>query len=111
MTAADPLDPDGSPVQDGEVAVQPPISELPLRISAVLWPSFLMAGVIEMLVFSLVDPADLHWLGGAAVEASAQTVYSVAFLVFWGVIALASALTELVLVEPDTLNRSYRNHP
>ena len=26
----------------------------------ILWPSFLMAGVMEMAVFAMVDPQDLH---------------------------------------------------
>ncbi|ODV00003.1 MAG: hypothetical protein ABT20_16315 [Rubrivivax sp. SCN 70-15] len=57
------------------------------------WPSFLMAAVLEVLVFSLVDPTQLHWFGGAALELSATAVYSLAFFVFWIVIAVASFLT------------------
>jgi hypothetical protein len=60
---------------------------------AIGWPSFLMASVLEVLVFSLVDPTQLHWFGGAAIELSATAVYSVAFFVFWAVIAVASFLT------------------
>jgi hypothetical protein len=29
----------------------------------IVWPAFLMAGVLEIVVFAMVDPADLHWLG------------------------------------------------
>lgn len=75
-------------------------SPRPRRASAwpaVLWPSFLMAGVVEMLVFSMVDPADLRWMGGPVAEADATTIYSVAFLLFWVLIALASAMTQLVM--------------
>ena len=32
-----------------------------LRALCVLWPSFLAACALEMLVFGLVDPGDLHW--------------------------------------------------
>ena len=39
-----------------------------LRVLAVLWPAFLMAGVLETLVFALVDPAGLHWFGGTPME-------------------------------------------
>jgi len=63
----------------------------------ILWPAFLMAGVLEVLVFALVDPQDLHWLGGAPIEASRQAIYTLAFLAFWGVIALAAAITALLL--------------
>ena len=90
--------------------VMPPMSPPVQRLAAVMWPAFLMAGVLEMLVFSMVDPGDLHWLGGTAVEADHKAVYTVAFFVFWGVTALGSALTQLVLVEPNVINRPYRNH-
>lgn len=73
------------------------------------WPSFLMAGVLEMLVFSLVDPTQLHWFGGAPVELSPMAVYTLAFFVFWIVIALAAALSQL-LAEPaaEVNSRSFR---
>ena len=38
---------------------------LRMHLMAILWPSFLMAGVLEMLVFALVDPAGLRWMGGS----------------------------------------------
>jgi hypothetical protein len=38
------------------------------RALTVLWPAFMMAGVLEMLVFALVDPQQLH---GWGVDASA----------------------------------------
>jgi len=87
-----------------------PMSAPVRRLIAVMWPAFLMAGVLEMLVFSMVDPGDLHWLGGTAVEADHKAVYTVAFFAFWVVIALGSALTQLVLVEPNVINKPYRNH-
>lgn len=71
------------------------------RRSAVVWPSFLMACVLELLVFSFVDPQSLHWIGGASVEAAPVAIYSVSFFLFWGVSALSAALTLLLLREPD----------
>jgi len=68
------------------------------------WPSFLMAGVLEMLVFSLVDPTQLHWFGGAPVELSPTTVYSIAFFVFWLVISLAGALSHLLAESATEIN-------
>ena len=62
----------------------------------ILWPAFLMAGVLEMLVFALVDPSDLQWLGGVPIQASRQAVYTLAFLTFWAVIAAAGAITTLL---------------
>ena len=67
----------------------------------ILWPAFLMAGVLEILVFALVDPTDLHWLDGAPIDASRQAVYTLAFLAFWSVIAAAGAITALLLHRTD----------
>lgn len=62
-----------------------------LRTAQVLWPSFVMAGVLEMLVFSVVDPATLD-LGAWSPDPT--TVYSLAFFVFWAVMALAAAASQ-----------------
>ena len=62
-----------------------------LRTAQVLWPAFLMAGVLEMLVFSVLDPSALsfgNW------HPDATTVYSLAFFVFWAVMALAAAASQ-----------------
>ena len=72
---------------------------------AILWPAFLMAGVLEMLVFALIDPHDLHWFGGAPVDLSASTVYSLAFFVFWAVISTAGALTQLLKMTAEDVNQ------
>ena len=29
----------------------------------IVWPAFLMAAVLEMLVFAFVDPSGMHWQG------------------------------------------------
>ena len=81
------------------------------RALRVLWPAFMAAGVLEMLVFAVVDPAELHWFGGAALNWSTQAVYTVTFLIFWGAIAAASAATAWLSVDSDALNdlsRPYR---
>ena len=62
------------------------------------WPSFLMAGVLELLVFAVVDPQDMGWFGHAF-DMSRQSVYTLAFFVFWFVIALAGALTLFLSLE------------
>ena len=73
------------------------------RIMTILWPSFAMAGVLEGMVFSVVDPADLRWLGQVAVEASPQAVYTLSFLAFWAVISTSGALTALLWIDPDAV--------
>ena len=77
---------------------------LRLRALAILWPAFLMAGVLEMLVFSLVDPASLHWFGSTPVRLSDTAVYTLAFFVFWVVISVAGGLTQLLAMSPDQVN-------
>ena len=63
----------------------------------ILWPAFLMAGVLEVLVFAFVDPRDVHWLSGAAIGLSRQAIYTLAFLAFWAVIGMAGAIVALLL--------------
>lgn len=53
------------------------------RLMAVLWPGFLLACVLELLVFAMADPAQLSWPGGEHLPLSADAVYSLAFVVFW----------------------------
>ena len=61
----------------------------------VAWPAFLLAGVLEMLVFAFVDPGDLRW-HGQPLDWSRAAVYTVSFFVFWGATAASSALTVLL---------------
>lgn len=76
------------------------------RSLSVLWPAFLMAGVLEMLVFSFVDPGQLRAFGGELLDWSATAVYTTAFFLFWGVIAVAAALTDLLNEPASEINRS-----
>lgn len=70
----------------------------------VLWPAFLMAGVLEALVFVVVNPEDLHWFGGPAVALSTSAVYTVTFLIIWAVMSTSGALTALLLRSADEVN-------
>jgi hypothetical protein len=63
-----------------------------LKIAFVLWPSFLVAGVMEMVFFTLFDPVEMH-LFGNPVALGRQAVYSIGFFCFWAVTAASSALT------------------
>ena len=71
---------------------------------AIVWPAFLMAGVLEMLVFAVVDPGALHGFDGEPLALSSTTVYSIAFLVFWGVIVVAGAISNLLAESPEEIN-------
>lgn len=74
------------------------------RLMWVVWPAFLMAGVLEMLVFALVDPQDLHWLGNP-LDLSQQSIYALAFFGFWGVTTLSSGMTALLAMSSFEVNR------
>ena len=74
---------------------------VPASAGAILWPSFLMAGVLEMMVFAVIDPSALHWFDGPALDWSRQAVYTVTFLIFWGAVSMAAALTALLMTEAD----------
>ncbi|MBK6388887.1 MAG: hypothetical protein KA287_05985 [Rhodoferax sp.] len=74
------------------------------RLMWIVWPAFLMAGVIEMLVFAMVDPQDLHWFGHP-LEISRQGVYTLAFFVFWLITSISGGLTTLLSMSPFEVNR------
>ena len=74
------------------------------RIMWIVWPAFLVAGVLEVLVFAMVDPQDIHWFGHP-LEFSRQGVYTAAFFMFWGIAMLSSGLTTLLAMSPFEVNR------
>jgi hypothetical protein len=74
------------------------------RVMWIVWPAFLLACLLEMLVFALVDPQDLHWFG-QPVELSREAVYTLAFFVFWALSMVASGLTTLLSMSPFEVNR------
>jgi hypothetical protein len=74
------------------------------RIMWITWPAFLVAGLLEMLVFGLVDPQDLQWFGNP-LALSRQGVYTVAFFGFWALTMVSSGLTTLLSMSPFEVNR------
>lgn len=73
------------------------------RIMCVAWPAFLVAGLLEMLVFAVVDPHDLHWLGNP-IEVPRQAVYTLAFFLFWMLTMISGSLTVLLAMSSDAVN-------
>ncbi|PUE48862.1 hypothetical protein B9Z47_04845 [Limnohabitans sp. 2KL-1] len=74
------------------------------RMMWIAWPAFLVAGLLEMLVFALVDPQDLQWFGHP-LALSRQGVYTLAFFAFWGLAMVSSGLTTLLAMSPFEVNR------
>ena len=58
----------------------------------ILWPSFIVGGIGEVLFFTVFDPRELY-LFGEATSLSRLAVYSIGFFFCWSFAAASSALT------------------
>ncbi len=65
------------------------------KLALIVWPAFLSACVLELVVFALVDPMELHLLGHD-MAGSRAAVYTGAFFIFWCGCLLSAALTSLL---------------
>ena len=74
------------------------------RMMWIAWPAFLVAGLIEMLVFGFFDPEDMQWFGHP-LALSRQGVYTLAFFAFWALTMVSSGLTTLLAMSPFEVNR------
>lgn len=70
------------------------------RLMWIVWPAFLMAGVAELVFFSIFDPFDLHFFG-APLAMSRQSIYAMGFFGFWGLGIASSALSLFLESPPD----------
>ena len=70
----------------------------------VIWPAFLAACALEMLVFALFDPHDLRWFG-TNLGLSNAGIYTLAFFAFWAVTGASSALTVVLSLKSNELNQ------
>lgn len=75
------------------------------RWMCIAWPAFLVTVLLEGLVFAVIDPMDLHYVA-EGFEMSRQGFYTLAFFVFWGIIALSSALS-VFLMSPPTRQEQF----
>lgn len=74
---------------------------------AILWPSFLIAGVATMIFFANVDPADLQESTYPNLQISRKLGYTIGFFMFWGVTAWSSFLTMLLLRPAERPRRPF----
>jgi len=58
----------------------------------ILWPSFIVGGIGEVIFFTVFDPRELY-LFGEATSLSRLAVYSIGFFLCWAFAAASSALT------------------
>lgn len=71
-----------------------------------LWPSFLVAGIAEGILFSLIDPAEVT-VFGELFHGSAMAVYTAGFFVLWALMALSSFLS--LAIQPHFFERQREN--
>ena len=62
------------------------------KLFSIFWPSFLIAGVAEILFFTIIDPQELYLLG-QTVAFSPIATYSIGFFAFWAICAASSYST------------------
>jgi hypothetical protein len=74
------------------------------KLLLVAWPAFLAACALELLVFALVDPAELEW-SGRALGWSRQGVYTAGFFAFWAIASVACALSLLLATPAERVTR------
>ena len=75
-----------------------------LPLGAVLWPAFLTACILEMIVFAVADPLQLHWPGGQAADLSPMAIYTLAFFAFWVMSFLCGVMVLLLARTPQQIN-------
>jgi hypothetical protein len=92
------------PTEAKDAAMNP----LAHRLVIVLWPAFVVAGLIEMVVFAFVEPSALHTLDGSALDLSATAVYSIAFFVFWALVASACLVVLRLASSAEEINAPWR---
>lgn len=78
------------------------------RVASIAWPAFLGAAVLEIVVFSFVDPTSLHLLPGEALALSERAIYSLAFFVFWAAMAATCALALALSSSAEEVNAESR---
>jgi hypothetical protein len=74
------------------------------RAIYILWPSFIVGGIGEVLFFTVFDPRELY-LFGEPTSLSRLAVYSIGFFLGWAFAAASSALTCFLQRTTDEVNR------
>lgn len=70
----------------------------------VLWPSFIVGGIGEVIFFTLFDPRELYLFGETS-SLSRLAVYSIGFFLCWAFAAASSAFTVFMQRSADEVNR------
>ncbi|MFM1992078.1 MAG: hypothetical protein RJA99_5035 [Pseudomonadota bacterium] len=78
---------------------------------AVLWPAFVAACLLEIVVFAAFDPHDFTLFGWQVDADNRDAVYSVAFFAFWAICAAAGVVTWSLSRPSEEINRLQRPVP
>jgi len=70
----------------------------------ILWPSFIVGGIGEVIFFTVFDPRELY-LFGEVTQLSRMAVYSVGFFLCWAFAAASSALTVFLVRTAKDVDR------
>lgn len=71
----------------------------------ILWPSFLVAAIVEAVFFFVINPRELY-LFGEATHYSPLATYSIGFFAFWAICAASSVATCFFQRSAAEINRS-----
>ncbi len=74
------------------------------RLISILWPSFLVAGVADILFANLFDPLDILYRGEPLFE-QRIAAYTIAFFVFWLLGVASSSMTCYFQRQASDINR------
>ncbi|MBI1942895.1 MAG: hypothetical protein HYS35_04445 [Betaproteobacteria bacterium] len=70
----------------------------------ILWPSFVVGGIGEVVFFTVFDPRELYLFGEPA-SLSRLAVYSIGFFLCWAFAASSSAFTCFLQRGAEEVNR------
>lgn len=74
------------------------------RMIQILWPSFLVAGVADIIFTTLFDPLEIMYRGEALIE-HRIAAYTIGFFLFWLLGISSSMLTCYFQRSADEINR------
>lgn len=81
------------------------------RVIAVLWPSFLTAGIATILFFTSFNPTEIALCLGHAQPVSNLGAYTIGFFLFWMLTASSCALTCYFQRPCQSPNTDNNHHP
>ena len=70
----------------------------------ILWPSFIVGGIGEVVFFTVFDPQELY-LFGDVTHLSRMAVYTIGFFLCWAFAAASSAMTCFLHRSANEINR------